>query len=793
MTIKQLTKDSFEFFTIKTNPHKNFVSSSVDGITGNVHIFQRRSHSEKELFDSPHFTETPHKDSSIQTTLSDISRFVHDNPASSIEKKMSTYLDNVNEKTTSAKSNKSINVYRFNPSTTFDKNTVRKSIVKNTLNPYYRATSQTMQWACSNYYSLNFFTASCVPTSSVLIYPMNTSTTNYVDTQRYIDGNYVLPQAWSFEFFINPRYANDVNAAYNAGTILHMSGCYAISLVSGSSKDADGYVDGYRLQLQLSRSADIAPSVAQQGSAPNDFIFLTSDNVLKRNSWHHVAIRWGTNAANNGTGSFVIDGVEDTAFAIDESSVSHLYGTITNPYALFVGNFYEGSNTSNSSIARFFADDAATREGLTILDYSPGVDEPDQFTFRHQLNAELHDICIRNYYMTDSEIAARKQTLSSAELSSGVLFYLPPFFRKDSPQRYVVGDDGGVMQTPFQSADGYTDDPFNVALSFGSAGHLMNLENFVYDFAAKTNPRQYCLTASTITSTTTALTANDHLYQQKSTRARNLLILPCDDGNFKPKYEILVDNSTTTTGYIDDLGNVDLSLVSLSNLVGDSFLKNPNVTSDPGVNNLSLSVATLSEPGLSETSQYYTVISRTRDTSSNQVTFFDVSNMYYGNNIKHKSIILSDTSMTGSDSKVSITLRDDGSGNLYRADSNTPHAKWATVGNAYYNEGILCIKDPSLYFIGKDKFDLKFDGDQNIHVLKMNVVAGANELITSNNPNYVKMPPSNYANEQNSEFVYITGLNFHDRSLNVVMKSQLAQPIIKRKNDRFLFRIRYDF
>ena len=41
--------------------------------------------------------------------------------------------------------------------------------------------------------------------------------------------------------------------------------------------------------------------------------------------------------------------------------------------------------------------------------------------------------------------------------------------------------------------------------------------------------------------------------------------------------------------------------------------------------------------------------------------------------------------------------------------------------------------------------------------------------------------------------VIITGINFHDDNLNVVARSQLAQPIVKRSEDRFLFRTKIDW
>ena len=49
------------------------------------------------------------------------------------------------------------------------------------------------------------------------------------------------------------------------------------------------------------------------------------------------------------------------------------------------------------------------------------------------------------------------------------------------------------------------------------------------------------------------------------------------------------------------------------------------------------------------------------------------------------------------------------------------------------------------------------------------------------------------ANDVDSEFVYITGIYFHDDNMNVIMKANLAQPVVKRDEDDFLFRVKLDF
>ena len=64
---------------------------------------------------------------------------------------------------------------------------------------------------------------------------------------------------------------------------------------------------------------------------------------------------------------------------------------------------------------------------------------------------------------------------------------------------------------------------------------------------------------------------------------------------------------------------------------------------------------------------------------------------------------------------------------------------------------------------------------------------------SSSNPNYAAYAPSDRVNEAASEFVYLSGINFHDSNMNVVAKARFSQPLVKRKEDEFLIRIKFDF
>jgi hypothetical protein len=831
MSIYKVNQTDFQSITVATNPSR-YYSSSSSGVTGSVHVFARRSKIEKETAPLSSFIEATHNDVDIASTIQGIKQQIKSKKNSTtgsidVKNAVDSFLNFVNDQGVSAKKKKVLDVIRFTPSFNFTSNTVRKMVIKENLSSYYRGAYPSSHWAYVNYNSLNFFSSSDIPSSSVLLYPNYDNGTIH---EGYSYGAYMPSGAISFDFYINPKY-NNIDEGFKAGTIFHLSSTYALSLVSGSLKDGRGRPLGFKMLLQLSHSADIPPSLATQGSYPNNLVFESQDNALTFNKWHHVVVRWGTSEINVGTGSFNVDGVDKGYFVVPSGTIAPLVfpdnGTDpTNPDVLCIGNYYEGSNSGFNTLKSFFARDTSNREGLLELDPATGVDEPDKYAFNHPLRAEVHDLSIKKYYMSEADLRA-SSSIGPSSIDPRVAFYVPPFFVEATPVRKFVNTWGGILQTPFIEVDGTTADPFNIAMAFGVAGHYINTENFLKDFATNNFPRQHHLSASALNSTTTARSANEFLYDQPMVRKRNLLIMPCDDGNFYPDYDLL-KNEELQNLYSDDLDNFTPGFISLNNMLltsslvfntsfedseqtnkenkdPDFFIKEtigvtPENPASPGgpayknyLRNTNNSIyAGQSGQGLQENAPL-TIYQRTGDASSNQVTFFDISNLYYGMSILPGSFMIRDVSLSGSNGEVKVTIKDNGNGGLYRADSDSTTCKWNSVGTIFYNEGIIAIKSPHLYFFGKENFEVSFKGEQNIHVLKLDVVAPVNHLNSSSNPTFIKVPSTLKPNEYDSDFVYISGINFHDDNLNVIMKTQLAQPTMKRHSDKIAFRVKYDW
>ena len=75
----------------------------------------------------------------------------------------------------------------------------------------------------------------------------------------------------------------------------------------------------------------------------------------------------------------------------------------------------------------------------------------------------------------------------------------------------------------------------------------------------------------------------------------------------------------------------------------------------------------------------------------------------------------------------------------------------------------------------------------------MNIPAETGLFNSSSNPSYKIISASLDASEIDPRFVYITGLYLHDDNLNVIMRSNFAQPVKKRTSDEIMIRFKQDF
>ena len=832
MSIIKFSRDNFENYELVARPEKVFRSSSEGLLEGDILLMKDASPSLKDISRKEVVTSSLKKrktykslnqyDDSVSDTFVDL----FSAGGSSSEEGLRL----VNQTKTGLRYRKRQEIFRTIPGTQFNKTYLKKRVVKNNLMPFYRAFYESMEWAYTNYHCLNFFENTNVPSESALIYPALTESSG--------ESTYAPSSSFTIEFYIKPREnSNTITAGseVSPGTILHMSSCYAVSLVTGSSTGPDGKPDGYRVLLQLSESADINPSncilsgekpTAGNTGCDKSFIFASTDNSLSRDTWSHVAIRWPGSSNNMGTGSFIIDGKKDSNFVITSSIVmqttTSIGSNLANPDAVFVGNYFSGENSGNSTIARFFNNTAGREEGVSpVLKGALGdISDPTDFKFTSPLRAELHEIKIFDKFRSLGNINNDMKT-GIRRISPDLKFYVPPFFVKESRRR-------NILQTPFMTEVGKTDDPFNIPLSFGLGSLNINVENFVREMVKKEYPRLWNLTASADNSVAyeEGKTSNDIIYgRQGSARKRLRTVLPCDNGVFNPDFSFLTTGSSNSNKFIDSYGSKRLDLISLENMVTTgALLKDLSILDDslarePGGDGSLVggpSWGRVEPEGSSPFGPRYflneviganpedpsippgsilSVLHRTGDPSSNEVVMFDISNMFYGDSITPGSLLVEDLAPTGSEGSFTLKVRDNGYGNLYRADVKNPDkaAKWASVGNVFYEEGIVLIKSPHLSFFGKEDFRITFKGERTVYVLEIIIPVETTKHNSSSNPTYKDLRPTEYSNETSSKFTYISSINLHDDNLNVIGKANLSQPFVKRDEDKVVIKLRMDF
>ena len=694
----------------------------------------------------------------------------------------------------------------------------KKWMIQDILEPYYGGSS----WSYPNYHSINFYALSGVG-GGALLYP------NIGD--RYnLDGN-----QFTIDFRIKINHKID-----DIGTILHFPNNFSLFVRPNSEKDSFGKIKAYDLVFLLG-------GYSGNVSFVNSPYSIKSLSCLKLNTWHKVTIRYNEDLVfgNN----FISIDVDNKNVLFQSANYNHLLSQI-----IVLGSFCLSDDHSSSKQKIFFNKRASLTRGIEEFtgiddsnqnDEQPGGDSPF-FSFTNPLYAEIHDFSIHKGCLSDSVVnASAKTTLWTDDC----IFYLGPHFTETSGIRrskYKINlidhtdKTTGVLRLPVvaenlenSNLNGTTTEPFNTWLAYGTGGHYINIENFLSDIANISTlglgfcrPRIIGMSKSlTVFSTSNQTTLPNTIFENDfNVRLRNLLILPCDDGEFRPdwnsnlfKYSPPLENKKVSTDISlnlsfgqNPLSNKNITRGISRDLYGvtpvrslgvfwtnfsGSLVRDYKETNDQLTNNDDNNKIKEFISGIRSKSFPKPLRDITDDNASNQIVIFEISNLFYGKFIKPGTFSISDSQLLGSSdiNPVSVHLKDDGMGGLYRADSLGEHARWNTVGRIFYNEGLVLIKNPHLFFFGKSGFEVSFSGEQNIHTLKIEVVAPQNALnLSSNDPNQ-KLLPSNDPSDKKTGFVYITGLNFHDKNYNVVAKTQLAQPIVKRHEDKIMFRVQMDF
>ena len=334
------------------------------------------------------------------------------------------------------------------------KDIAKVNIARNTLMPSYRVENPSMDYSYTNYHCINFFSSSDVSDNAAMIYR---SPQDPVGVGGELDNElkFGVSSSFTIETWIKPT-----GPQTRAGTILHYSGNYALSLITASSDLYDYGDDRFKLLLQLSSSAGGIPSFAVPNISDITNLVFTSSHSLKKNNWHHVAVRWDKDVnvvGNTSRGDFIIDGVIDSSFYITSSVLSNQVangeacglrswlngfsdaGVLNDPRQLVVGNFYENNTTiyaGNSTT--FFNSKVSGDEGLFAQ--STQASDPTTLDFNNPLNAEIHEVRIWKDWRDLDQIKSNMSKGLSNDIvtnasASGLKFYLPLMYIEQVSQQ----------------------------------------------------------------------------------------------------------------------------------------------------------------------------------------------------------------------------------------------------------------------------------------------------------------------------------------------------------------------
>ena len=136
---------------------------------------------------------------------------------------------------------------------------------------------------------------------------------------------------------------------------------------------------------------------------------------------------------------------------------------------------------------------------------------------------------------------------------------------------------------------------------------------------------------------------------------------------------------------------------------------------------------------------------------------------HFGENIKPKSIKLTDNS-----GDSTVTIKDDGFGNLYDNDFSASFAageiangSGSVIGNVFYDAGLLCFTHTGSRYRniglgdGTDGFEIDFEGTQKIFEYEYLVTAKQGQFNSTNNPSAW----TNNTNNPTSSIVMSTGVS----------------------------------
>jgi hypothetical protein len=695
--------------------------------------------------------------------------------------------------------------------------------------------NRNMDFGFTNYNCIGFVSGGYESSNAALIYKDETSTTDF--------------RSFGVSFFVKPP--DVTKSEFRPATVFHIDNLITVSLVSGSTQDRFGNTDSFKIVSQLSSSNEnrvddflygSIDSIPDNNSVYSNFeqqVVFTPKNEIKKGGWYHVAVTVDKSGLTQEkvVQKIFINGSQITGSVFEDSEVINGFNrsrknsnNFENPHVV-IGNKIE--NTADQD--QFFIEKYEDYEKYSS---TAGASEPS-VAFESPFNGEVHEVvfatCQNENFPIVNFLNNRTETIVTSSLSPELKidFYLPVLFgavKNQKMRSYILKTTSpGLLTNPSDPFTANLSPHENPVISNDMRFPDVNITSFLgaFDFSQGSYNRVYprCIGMESIDDLTSDenyhsgyQNGNSHeIASELSTFfSRNNLIRPCDNSNFNhdyEKYESILEDIGGT--YLEkeerkfylssSLGNKDISHVSMKNylnftkgigkegsLTGNQFIvqnKSDNYTDFILYNSFPFFDKDIFNfYGFSWAPK---LLAEASYKHSNLVSVIDIPQMFYDKKIHPGTFELIEHDLSGSLGMLTYNIKDNALGTLYRDNAAAPDQR-NKCGLIFYELGIAVLTHPSLAMVGKNNFTVKFRGEKDLNVLNINAHVGKYEFNKSTNSSYNQIGKAGSGSSK-EEIVMITGIEYLDENLNVVVKSNLSQPISKREFDEILFRSRIDF
>lgn len=629
----------------------------------------------------------------------------------------------------------------------------------------------------------------------------------------------------TFEFWVKPT-----KEQVSPGTICHLPDNHAIVLLPYSDSLSNGVYSRYKIGIYVQQAAAVSasPSVSDSTTAgsSNAGIYVT-DAVFTLDNWSHVAIRW-SEKFNNGLLSVYVDGKLETSTTEDGVFAGSRTGLVNTSLAVTSESTYTIGGWQGISFDNVWGSYAEEQNLKAITSNPPNFNTGYSIDSTFQLKSELTEFRVWNKARTIFEIlqTQKKGLESITDLRCYIPFQFDPIDNVPQFSRYSWAPLGTSKNKNdyYKSAEkstiggtsgllSYNKVPFCTNNAFIGGIPFVQVHSFFRELVNSNHPVITSM-PNFSTDTTYIRTTDDQAYVNEFGLLKNIMnnwksydwlrfinsiILPCDNGSFIPSSTL----NSKKLNYNQNPGKILMSGTSIGSTTSKyeikNFLNDEVFSVDDVLSTLDpMAFATFDidrSDGSQTSFQQYGTETLVEEEKLRDADFLsplgiviNIPQLYYGNRIKHESIKLK---FNFHKNRKQVTIVDF-NGSLYRLDS-TSETKCSKVGMVDYTNGILCIFNPLLTSLGIDNFDISFEGSKNMHVMQLDIPCSAGVANVSSNPGYKKLKASTNANENDGETTYISTIYLHDSNLNIVGKVNLAQPVLKREEDSFIFRVKVDF